>query len=99
MTNLGRIYLPYPHYTRFNEPIGPATKMEAHRLARGKGGFGLQTQPLRGEVNGISKVFSLVTLDHKSHSHLDALTLRPALHCSHVVRHGVRLHLGGRIIN
>jgi len=79
MTNLGRISLAYPDYARFNEAVGFGTKKEAHRLAQSKGGLGLQTQAIRREVNGISEVLSLVTLDHKCHSHLDPSTLRPAL--------------------
>jgi len=55
------------------------TQKEAYGLARGKGSVGLQSQAIRGEVNGSSEVFSLVTLDHKSNSHLDPLTLRRAI--------------------
>jgi hypothetical protein len=76
---LGRVHLAYPDYARFNEAVGFGSKKEAHGLARDKGGVGLQSQAMRGEVNGSSEVFSLVTLYHKSHSHLDPLTLRPAL--------------------
>ena len=76
---MGRLSLAYPNYARFDEAVGFGSKKEAHGLARGKGGVGLQSQAMRGEVNGSSKVFSLVTLYHESHSHLDPLTLRPAL--------------------
>jgi hypothetical protein len=76
---LGRVSLAYPDYARFNEAVGFGSKKEAHGLARGKGGLGLQSQAMEGEVNGSSEVFSLVTLYHKSHSHLDPLTLRRAL--------------------
>ena len=74
-----RVSLPYPDYARINEAIGIGSKKEAHGLARGKGGVGLQSHAMTGEVNGSSKVFSLVTLYHNSHSYLDPLTLRPAL--------------------
>jgi hypothetical protein len=76
---LGRGSLAYPDYARFNEAGGFGSKKEAHGLARGKRGVGLQSQAMRGEVNGISEAFSLVTFYHKSHSHLEPLTLRPAL--------------------
>jgi hypothetical protein len=76
---LGRVSLAYPDYARFNEAVGFGGKKEAHGLARGKGGVGLQSQTIRGEVNGSGEVFSLVTLYHKSHSHLDPPTLRRAL--------------------
>jgi len=73
---LGRVSLAHPSYAGFNEAGGFGGKKEAHRLARGKGYVRLQSQAIRGEVDGSSEVFSLVTLDHKSNSHLDALTLR-----------------------
>jgi hypothetical protein len=76
---LGRVSLAYPDNARFNEAVGIGSEKEAHRLARGKGGVGLQSQAMRREVNGSREVFSLVTLYHKRHSHLDLLTLRPAL--------------------
>jgi hypothetical protein len=76
---LGRVSLAYPDYARFDEAVGFGCKKEAHGLARGKGGVRLQSQAIRGEANGSSEVFSLVTLYHKSHSHLDPLTLRRAL--------------------
>jgi hypothetical protein len=76
---LGRVSLAYPDYARFDEAVGFGTKKEAHRLAQGKGGLGLQSHAMRGEVNGSSELFSLVTLYHKSHRYLDPLTLRPAL--------------------
>ncbi len=79
LTSLGRVSLAYPDYARFNEAGGIGSKKETHGLAWGKGGVGLQAQAMRGEVNGSSEVFSLVTLHHESHSHLDPLTLRPAL--------------------
>jgi len=79
LTSLGRVSLAYPDYARFNEAGGIGSKKEAHGLAWGKGAVGLQAQAMRGEVNGSSEVLSLVTLHHKSHSHLDPLTLRPAL--------------------
>jgi hypothetical protein len=62
LTSLGRVSLAYPNHTPFNEAGGFGTKEEAHWLAQGKGGLGLQTQPMRGEVNGISEVFGLVPL-------------------------------------
>ena len=78
LTSLGRVSLAYPDYARFNKAVGLGSKKEAHGLARGKGGVGLQSQAMRGKVNGSSEVFSLVALYNKSHSHLDPLTLRPA---------------------
>jgi hypothetical protein len=78
LTILGRISLAYPDYARFNEAVGFGTKKEAHTLAQGKGGLGLQTQAMRREVNGIREVLSIVSLYYKSHSHLDPPTLRPA---------------------
>jgi hypothetical protein len=75
---LGRLSLAYPDYARFNETGGFGSKKEAHRLALGKRGLGLQTQAIRGQVNGISEVFSVVTFDHKRDSHLDPPTFRPA---------------------
>jgi hypothetical protein len=75
---LVRVSLAYPDYTRFNIAIGNGRKKEAHGLAGGKGGIGLQSQAVGGEVNGVREVLSLVTLYQKSHSHLDWLTLRPA---------------------
>jgi hypothetical protein len=77
--SLGRVSLAYPDYARFNEAVGFGSKKEAHGLARGKGGLGLQSQAMRGEVNGSSEVFSLVTLYYKSHRYLDPFTLRPPL--------------------
>jgi len=78
LTSLIRVSLAYPDYTRFNIAIGNGRKKEAHGLAWGKGGIGLQSQAVGGEVNGIREVFDLVTLHQESHSHLDRLTLRPA---------------------
>jgi hypothetical protein len=68
-------------------------------LAWFKGGVGLQSQAIRREVNGSSEVFSLVTLYYKSHRYLDAGTRRLAFNRSCVVRHPIRLHVGGQIIN
>ncbi|MGD0228541.1 MAG: hypothetical protein ABSF71_40090 [Terriglobia bacterium] len=62
LTSLGRISLPYPDYTRFNEAVRFGSKQEAYGLARGKGGVGLQPQAIRGKVNGSSEVFSRVTV-------------------------------------
>jgi hypothetical protein len=76
LTSLGRVSLAYPDYAGFNKAGGFGSKKEAHGLARGKGGVGLQSQAVRGEVNRSSDVFSLVTLYHNSHSHLDTHTLR-----------------------
>jgi hypothetical protein len=76
---LGHVSFAYPDYARFNEAIGIGSKKHAHGLAWCKGGVGLQSQAMRGEVNGSSEVFSLVTLYYKSHRYLDPLTLRPAL--------------------
>jgi hypothetical protein len=73
------VSLAYPDYARFNEAGGFGSKKEAHGLARGKRSVGLQSQAMRGEVNGSSEEFSLVTLYHKSHSYLGPRTLRPAL--------------------
>jgi hypothetical protein len=78
LTGLGRVRLAYPDYAGFNEAVGVGGKKQAHGLAWGKGGVGLQAQARRGEVNGSADVFSLVTLYHKRHSHLDTLTLRRA---------------------
>jgi hypothetical protein len=79
LTSLCRVILAYPDYARFNEAVGFGSKKEAHGLPRSKRGVGLQSQAIRGEVNRSSEVFSLVTLYHKSHSHLDPLTLRRAI--------------------
>ena len=79
LTSLGRVSLAHPGYAGFNEAGGFGGKKEAYGLARGKGSVGLQSQAIRGEVNGSSEVFSLVTLYHKSNSHLDPLTLRRAI--------------------
>jgi hypothetical protein len=80
LTTLGRVSLAYPDYAGFNDVFGVGSKKEAHGLARGKGGVGLQSQAIRGEVNGSADVLSLVTFYHDSHSHLDTLTLPRALH-------------------
>jgi hypothetical protein len=61
-----------------NAAVGFGSKNEAHGLARGKGGVGLQSHAMTGEINGSSEVFSLVTFYHKRHSYFDPLTLRPA---------------------
>jgi len=79
LTSLGRVSLAYPDYAGFNKAVGVGSNKEAQGLARGKGGVGLQSQAIRGEVSGSADVFSLVTLNHKRHSHLDPLTLRRAL--------------------
>jgi len=79
LTSLGRVSLAYPDYAGFNEAVGVGGKQQAHGLARGKGGVGLQAQAIGGEVNGSTDVFSLLTLYHKRHSHLNPLTLRRAL--------------------
>ncbi len=99
LTSLGRVSRAYPNHVRFNEAGGLGGKEEAHGLARLEGGFGLQSQAMRGEVNGRSEVFSLVTLNRKSHRYLDPFTLRPAFHRPCGVRHATRLHVGGPIIN
>jgi hypothetical protein len=74
---LRRVSLAHPGHARFNDAPGFGSKKEAHGLALGKGGPELQTQAMRGEVSGISEVFSVVTLDHKRDNHFDPLTLRP----------------------
>jgi len=79
LAGLGRVSFAYPDYAGLNEEVGVGGKKQAHGLARGKGGVGLQSQAIRGEVNGSADVFSLVTLYHKRHSHLDTLALRRAL--------------------
>jgi len=79
LTNLGRVNLAYPDYAGFNEAVGVGGKKQAHGLAWGKDGVGLQAQTTRGAVNGSADVFSLVTRYHKRHSHLDPLTLHRAL--------------------
>ena len=61
LTSLGRVSLAYPDYAGFNKAVGVGGKKQAHGLARGKGGVGLQSQAIRGEVNGSADVFSLVT--------------------------------------
>ena len=99
LTSLGRVSLAYPDYASFSEAGGFGTKKEAHRLAWGKRYVGFQSQAIRGEVNGIGEVLSLVTFYHKNHSRLDPPTLRPALNGLSVVRHAIRIHVGGRIIN
>jgi hypothetical protein len=76
---LGYVSLSYPDYARLNAVTGIGSKNEAHRLAWCKGGVGFQSQAKRGEVNGSSEVFSLVTLNYKSHRYFDPLALRPAL--------------------
>ena len=43
----------------------------------------------------ITQVVGLVALDHKSGSHFDLSTLRPAFNCWHVVRHAIRIHAAG----
>ena len=78
LTSLGRVSLAYPDYARFNDAGGFGSKKEAHGLAGGKGGVGLQSQAIRGEVHGRGEVFSLITLYHQSHSHSHPLTLRRA---------------------
>ena len=78
LTSFDRVSLTYPDYTRLDEAGGVGAKKEAHGLARSKGGVGLQSQARPGEVNGSSKVCSLVTLEYKNYSHLDTLTLRRA---------------------
>jgi hypothetical protein len=78
LAGLGRVGLAYPDYAGFNEEVGIGGKKQAHGLARGKGGVGLQSQAIGGEVNGSPDVFSLLTFDHHSHSHLNPLTLRRA---------------------
>ena len=79
LTSLGRVSLAYPDYARFNDTGGLGSKKEAHGLALGKGRSGLQTQAMRGEVNGGSEMFSFLTLYYKSHEYLDPFTLPPAL--------------------
>ena len=79
LTSLGRVSLTHPGYAGFSEAGGFGGKKETHGLARGKGCVRLQSQAIRGEVNGSSEVFSLVTFDHESNSHLDPLTLRRAI--------------------
>ena len=79
LTSLGRVSPAYPDYAGFNEVVGVGGKKQAHGLARGKGGVRLQSQAVRGEVNRSADVFSLVTLYHNSHSHLDTLTLGRAV--------------------
>jgi hypothetical protein len=76
---LRRISLPYPDYPGIDEALGIGSKKQAHQLARGKGGIRSQSQAERGKVNSGSEVFSLVALDHESHSYSDTLTLHPAL--------------------
>jgi hypothetical protein len=99
LTSLGRVGLAYPGYARFNKVCGFGSKKKAHGLTWGKGGVGLQSHAIRGEVNGSREVFSLVTLYHKSHRHLDPLALRRALKCSYVLYHAIRIHVEERIIN
>ena len=89
LTSLGRVSLAYPDYARFNDAGGFGSKKEAHGLAGGKGGVGLQSQAIRGEVNGVSEVFSLFTLYYQSHSYFDPLTPQRALNCSYDVRHTI----------
>jgi hypothetical protein len=76
---LGRVSAAYPGYARINEAGGFGGKKEAHGLAWGKPDGGLQSQAIRGEVNGGSEVFSLVTLYHKSHRNFDLLPLQQTL--------------------
>jgi len=99
LTSLGRVRLTYPSYAGFNEVCGFGSKKEAHGLTWGKGGVGLQSHAIRGEVNGCREVLSLTTLYHQSDRHLDPLTLRRALKCSYVVYHAIMIHVEERIIN
>jgi hypothetical protein len=80
LTSLSRVSFAHPGDPRSNEVGGFGGKKEAHGLARGKGGMGFQSQSIRGEVKRGTEVFSLVTLDHESHSHLDALASRRAIY-------------------
>ena len=85
-TNLGLISLAYPDYARFNEAVGFGTKKEAHRLARGKGNFGLQTQAMSGEVNGSSEVFTRASRYYASScSRIDGA----APPCAQIKAHGI----------
>jgi hypothetical protein len=79
LASLGRVSLANPDYAGSNVAVGVGGKKQAHGLARGKGGVGLQAQAIRGEINGSTDEFSLVTFDHDSDSHLDSLSLRRAL--------------------
>jgi hypothetical protein len=89
---LGRVRFAHPRDAGFNETLGIGAEQEAYRLALGKGGIGLQAQAVRRKVNGIREVFRLVTLDYKSHSHLDPPALRPGLNRMNVIGHGIRIH-------
>ena len=87
---VGLVSRAYPDHTRFNEAVGFGAKKEAHRLAHGKGGLGMPTQAIRGEVHGIGELFSRFTLNYESNSHLDPPTLRPAFDWSCVFRRAIR---------
>ena len=99
LASLGGVSPADPDYAGFNEVLSVGGKKEAHGLARGKGGVGFQAQAIRGEINGSTEVFSLFTFYHDSHSHLDPFTLGRALDGWCVVRHAIRVHQEGRIIN
>jgi hypothetical protein len=99
LTSLSGVSFAHPGYTRSNEVGGFGGKKEAHGLARGKSGLGLQSQSIRGEVNRSAEVFSRVTLDHKRHSHLDPLAFRRTIYGSWVVEHAIRLHAERRKFN